>query len=257
MNPSTHVSVHCYEGDGHQVQDAMELYLHHQCPLTVISPVDSRVTIKDIDCQFAGHREGSVRRWRFFNETEDRTVTAGSIANQRQIEQMKLLLAYPENFFFMNDADSFCLSPQLPQYLYDRSDIIWCNYVEDPLEVNQPGYASYPPEFPHFAMQPPYFLSRRSMEQMIAVADQCPPNDVMPWIDHFMLQLAFKAGLRVHRFTDSVASDVDRYPENLPETLRLIRDEGRIFVHSSKSPVTWHPMIEARHAFVQQFPKGK
>ena len=249
MNPDTRVSVHCYEGDGHQVRAAMELYSHHKCPVTIISPTDSRVVIDGVDCRFAGQREGSIETRVFGNEPEPRIVTAGPIANQRQIEQMKLLLTYPEKFFFMNDADSFCLSPELPQYLYDR-DIIWCNYVEDPIGDNRPGYADYPPKFPFYAMQPPYFLSRASMEKLIAVSGSIVPNKIMPWIDHFMMQLAFAAGITVHRFKDSVASDVDRYPENLAPTLDLIRNEGRVFVHSSKSPVTWRPMIEARKKYL-------
>jgi hypothetical protein len=249
MNPSTRVSVHCYEGDGHQVRDALELYLHHQRPVTIISPTDSRVVIDGVDCRFAGQREGSIETRVFGNEPEPRVVTAGPVANQRQIEQMKLLLTYPDSFFLMNDADSFCLSPQLPHYLYDR-DIIWCNYVEDPLGDNRPGYDGYPPEFPFFAMQPPYFLSRAAMEKLIAVSGSIVPNKIMPWIDHFMLQLAFAAGITVHRFKDSIASDVDRYPENLAPTLDLIRNEGRIFVHSSKSPKTWRPMIEARQEYL-------
>jgi len=257
MNEDTHVSVHCYEGDGHQVRAAKQLYLHHRCPVTVVSPEDSRVVIDGLECRFAGKREGSVRAWPVEGEAQPRIVTAGPIANQRQIEQMKLLLTYPERFFLMNDADSFCLSPEIPRYVYDRPDVVWCNYVEDTLEINKPGYDGYPETFPHFASQPPYFLSRYAMEQMIAVADTIKPNETMPWIDHFMLQLTFAAGITTHRFRDSVASDVDRYPENMPETLRRIGEEGCVFVHSSKSPATWRPMLEAYELFKRKFPKGK
>lgn len=254
MNPHTHVSIHCYAGDGHQVRDAMQLYLHHRCPTTVISPVDSRVEISGVDCRFAGRRDGSVRELSIPGEPTTRIVTAGPIANQRQIEQMKLLLGFRADYFFMNDADSFCLSPELPSYLYDNSDIAWGNYVEDTLEVNAPGYDDYPENFPRAAMQPPYFFSRRVMEKLVAVADSVKPNAVMPWIDHFLLQLAFVAGVECRRFPDSVASDVDRYPENLAPTLDLIRDHGRIFVHSSKSPLTWRPMIEARNEYLRRTP---
>lgn len=235
MNPDTRVSIHCYAGDARQVIETLPVHKRHECPVTVFSPEDSPVNIVDMDCKFAGKRQ-----------------SIGPLSVEREREHMRILLTYPENFFLMNDADSFCLSPQLPQYLYDRPDIVWCNYVEDTLEANQPGYAGYSSDFPHFAMQPPYFLSRRLMEQMIAAADRCPPNDVMPWIDHFMMQLVFAAGLTVHRFKDSVAADVDRYPENLEPTLDLIRNDGRVFVHSSKSPKTWRPMIEARREYLNR-----
>jgi hypothetical protein len=251
MNNNTRISVHCYEGDAHQIADAKQLYLHHECPVTVISPTDSPAApIEGLEMRNAGQRDGSVEERMV--DGAIRVVTSGPIANQRQIEQMKLLLTYPEDFFLMNDADSFCLSPQIPKYVYDRSDIIWCNYVHDPLPANQPGYASYPKKFPHAAMQPPYFLTRRSIERLIAVADQVVPNKVMPWIDHFMLQLAWAANVEPKRFLDSVASDVDRYPENLEPTLRLIRNQGCVFVHSSKSPKTWQPMIEAHNQYLQR-----
>ena len=249
MNPDTRVSVHCYEGDGHQVRDALELYLHHQCPLTVISPEDSRVVIEGIDCRFAGTREGSVEHRMV--DGAIRIVTRGPIANQRQVEQMKLLLTYPENFFFMNDADSFCLSPEIPRYVYAEPDVVWCNRVRDTLPMNQPGYVGYPRDFPHMALQPPYFISRRSIERMLAVAGQIVPNDIMPWIDHFMLQLAYAAKIDYRNFTDSVASDVDRYPQNLRPALQMIRNYGKVFVHSSKSPATWRPMVEARRDYLQ------
>lgn len=251
MNLDTRVSVHCYAGDGHQVHDAAQLYLHHQRPVTLLSPIDSQVAIEGFDCRHAGRREGSVEERMV--DGAIRIVTAGPIANQRQLEQMKLLLTYPEKFFFMNDADSFCLSPELPRYLYDSPDVVWCNYVNDPLPLNQPGYAAYPANFPHRAMQPPYFLSRRSMEHMVAVADQIVPNTTMPWIDHYMMQLAYAAKITVCNFRDSVASDVDRYPQNLAPTLDLIRRRGCVFVHSSKSPKTWMPMIEARNDYLRRY----
>jgi len=251
MNSNTRVSIHCYQGDAHQIVAARELYLHHGCPVTVISPVDSPVTIDGFECRQAGQRDGSVT-W-IEVDGGQRVVTAGPIANQRQLEQMKLLLTYPEQFFLMNDADSFCLSPEIPRYLYESSQFAWCNFVEDPLAVNTPGYAGYPEDFPRRAMQPPYFLSRGVLETMVGVASQVKPNPVMPWIDHFMLQLAYTANIEPRHFQDSVASDVDRYPENLEPTLDLIRTWGKVFVHSSKSPTTWRPMIEA----YQQFLRGQ
>ena len=247
MNPDTRISVHCYEGDGHQVRDALQLYTHHECPVTVLSPTDSRVTIEGVDCQYAGTREGSVEHRMV--DGAIRIVTRGPIADNRQIEQMKRLLTYPEKFFLMNDADSFCLSPEIPRYVYDK-DIIWCNYVRDTLPFNQPGYLGYPRDFPHAALQPPYFMTRGIIERLIAVTDQVKPNEVMPWIDHFMLQLAYAAKVGYERFPDSVAADVDRYPRNLAPALAAIR-KGAVFVHSSKSPTTWQPMIEARRQYLE------
>ena len=92
MNPDTRVSVHCYEGDGHQVRDALTLYLHHGCPVTVFSPVDSPVMVDGVVCRHVGRREGSIMEVSdlALGGTEDvkRTVTGGKIANERQRDQM-------------------------------------------------------------------------------------------------------------------------------------------------------------------------
>jgi len=33
------------------------------------------------------------------------------------------------NWVLLNDADSFCLSPELPEYLYREPDTFWCNVL--------------------------------------------------------------------------------------------------------------------------------
>lgn len=248
MNNDTRVSVHCYEGDGHQVRDALHLFTHHKCPVTVLSPIDSRVTIEGVDCRYAGYREGSVITRHI--DGRDRIITAGRIANERQRAQMQTLLEYPEKFFLMNDADSMCLSPELPAYLYNEPDIVWANVAHDPLPDNQPGY---PPGFPRLALQPPYFLSRRTIEVMLAVADQVEPNPTIPWIDHYMLQLAVAAKLVWKGFPDCVSSDLDRYPGNLEWAQVQVRHLGRIFVHSAKSIESWGPLAHAHNQFLADY----
>lgn len=251
MNKDTRVSVHCYEGDGHQVRDALQLYLHHQCPVTVISPEDSRVVIDHpgIECRFAGKREGSVIHVKIPAEPVERIVTGGPIANQRQVEQMKLLLTYPESWFLMNDADSFCLSPEISRYLYDENKKIWCGVAPDP---NEPAYEGYPADFPHFALQPPYFMHRSLIEKMVAVAPQLIYHEKQPWIDHFMTHMAYAAKVSFQNFRDGIGSDIDRYPENIPVVHAAIRNEGKVFFHSAKSPKTWGPLVECRRDYVNR-----
>lgn len=248
MNPNTRVSVHCYAGDGHQVLDALQLYTHHQCPLTIISPWDSPVVIQGVECAFAGRREGSVRS--VVVDERPRIVTAGPIANERQVEQMKILLTTLENWFLMNDADSFCLAAKIPDYLYHETNTIWCNLAQDTLPMNQPGYKGYPIGFPKIALQPPYFAHRRVLEKFVAVAPNIKCNDIMPWIDHFMMQLAYDAKVTCKNFSDGWAGDLDRWvPSPLPQAVLAVRRQGKIFVHSSKSPLTWMPLVEARREY--------
>jgi hypothetical protein len=243
--------VHCYEGDAHQVVSALGLYTHHQCPVTVISPIDSPVTIDGVDCRFAGVREGSTGRWAadFNQEGSNRIVTGGPIANARQIAQMKKLLECPENFFLMNDSDSMCLDAKIPDYLYAEPDIVWSNLVHDPMPINQPGY---PHGFPRLALQPPYFLSRRTIGAMISVAHKVVTNSIMPWIDHYMLQLAVEAKLVWKGFPDGVSTDL-RHPGHLEWAQVQVRHLGRIMLHSAKSTEDWGPLVHAHNQFVADY----
>jgi hypothetical protein len=106
-----------------------------------------------------------------------------------------------------------------------------------------PGYAMHPLDFPRKALQPPYFASRSVIEKLLSV--EVPVNDLIPWIDHFMLQLAIASGVEYKNLPLTVASDLDRYPENLPKAVRRVRCDGRCFIHSAKSPATWGPLVEA------------
>lgn len=255
MNPDTRVSVHCYEGDGHQVRNALPLYLHHGCPVTVVSPIDSRVQIDHpgIECRFAGQREGSVMNWRVNRET--RIVSGGPLCKERQRQQMEMLLSYPENFFFMNDSDSFCLSPKLPDYLYNEPDIVWSNLVFDPAPDNQIHYKTRP-NFPRIAFQPPLFMSRRTIETLLAVSPRVPMDDFLPWIDHWLVQLAVEAKLVWKGFPDIISADLDRFPGVLENAQCQVRHLGRIFVHSAKTVEAWGPLMHAHRQFLTDYRGG-
>lgn len=247
MNPDTRISVHCYEGDGHQAREALHLYTHHECPVTVFSPEDSRVTIEapGVESRYVGIREGSVSVVNI-GTGGDRVVSGGPLTNLRQHQQMRALLEYPENFFLLNDADSMCLSAKLPDYLYDEPDVFWSNLVHDPALCNQPGY---PEGFPRLGLQPPLFLSRWTIERLLEVHDKIVPNTVIPWIDHYLLQCAVEAKLVWKGFPDCVSSDLDRYPGHLEWAQVQVRHLGRVFVHSAKSEKSWGPLLHARRQF--------
>src|SRR5712672_3244855 len=102
MNPRTLVSVHCYAGDQHQVKDFLPWYIHHECPVIIMSPEDSPVTISPHICHHAGRR-----------------AYIGQESLDRQRKHLEILLDYPYDFFLLNDSDSFCVSSELPKYLYE------------------------------------------------------------------------------------------------------------------------------------------
>jgi hypothetical protein len=252
VNPDTRVSVHCYGGDGDQVKDALQLYLHHECPLTLVSPEDSPVIFDGIECRFAGTREGSVTRIQVPGEPAERIITAGPISTARQIAQMKLLLTYPESFFLMNDSDSFCLAPEIPRYVY-RDPKIWCLAARNEQEH---VFVGMPSDYPRFALQPPYFMHRSVMQWLIdAAAAPAPANPARrayrAFIDGFMMDLSYIGRIPFENFHDGIGADIDRCPDLIPIVHHAISVEGKVFFHSAKSRKTWGPLIRCRQQFLE------
>jgi hypothetical protein len=239
MNPDTRIAVCCYEGDQHQVRNNLNVYLHHGCPVTVLSPEDSPVdsstilmsVFPDIDCRFGGKR-----------------AYIGQTSLDRERRHLEILLEYPENHFLIHDADSVCLDPVIPQYLYDEPDIVWSNQVDDAIPQHQ---ASFPEGWPHVAFQPPYFLSRKTIGRMLAVADdpRCVASPMMPFIDYYMVQLTMVAGLPWRRFMDCLSYSI-RYPVRGPAAI-----PGAVMVHSVRDPRAVQMLLEMRKAHSNAPPK--
>lgn len=228
MNEDTLVSVHCYQGDADLVREFMPQYRHHGCPVVVLSPADSPVQISGVECRSAGKRG-------YF----------GQDSLDRQREHLKLLLTYPQNYFLLNDADSFCLSPELPAYLYRHENVLWSNEVRE----GRPHASPYP----KLGVHPPYFLTRATIEQMLTV--NVPAHPITPFIDWYMLALACESGVGHAAFPDGRSFPAWRHGA-IPETKELghdfhheetnggvdgarlmssqVRSSGVIFVHSVK-----------------------
>ena len=232
FNPDTRVAICCYEGDQHQVVQSFGLYAHHHCPIVVLSPEDSKVNIAhpgvDITNLSAGKR-----------------AYIGQDSLDREREHLKLLLTFPEKYFFINDADSFCLDAEFPNYLYAEPDHVWSNVQPDGIPEHQPHF---PPSWPHVAFQPPYFLSRKTIEAMLAVADRITASPMMPFIDFYMVQLTMTAGLSWKNFLSGVSVciapqegplDAERaggYERGLKIGLAHVR-RGANMIHSVKNPL--------------------
>ena len=232
MNPNTRVSVHGYSGDMQQVVGAMPIYLHHECPLTVLSPEDAKIEIPDVDCRFAGKR-----------------AYTGQDSLDRQWLQMKMLLEYPEEHFLIHDSDSVCLIPEIPQYLY-QEDVLWSNLVNDNMPGRERGY--YMNGFPRLAFQPPYFMSRRVLERLMApLADaNLPMNPTLPFIDHYMVQIAVHARVPWKNFKDGITGPISSDKHSFEQAWRAVQRKGVVMVHSVKSPDFWRPLMDARSQYV-------
>jgi hypothetical protein len=200
MNPDTRVVVCCYQGDAHQVIDMLpSLYQHHECPVSIFSPEDSPVLLfPGLDCRHSG------KRARF-----------GENAQSRHLSYLRMLLELPENFFLINESDSFCLDPQIPQYLYDEPDTFWSNAIPD--GGSRPG-------IPTPSFQPPWFMSRKTVSALIGAADKVAFDPDLPWdsslIDFYLVQLSQAAGAKTSPFKNAMcvpiaASVYDDDPDDL------------------------------------------
>jgi hypothetical protein len=247
MNEDTRVIICCYEGDMHQLN--LGAYLQHGCPVTVLSPDDSRAVIDHpgIDCKFGGKR-----------------AYTGQDSLDRQHEHLKLMLTYPENFFLIHDSDSVLLDAKIPDYLYAEPDVVWSNQVDDGIPEHQ---ATFPEGWPHIALQPPYFLSRKSIEAMVVVGDdpRVKATPVMPFIDYYMVQLTVVAGLPYKRFADCLscpitcdprqrdncnAGQIETYKSGYQIAMNAVLHGGATVLHSVKDPSAVEEFLQARRQFL-------
>jgi hypothetical protein len=178
MNENTIVSVHCYQGDADLVRRAMPVHCAHGCPVIIMSPEDSPVTIMGHWAKHLGKR-----------------AYIGADSWTRQHEHLKYLLTFPQKYFLLNDADSFCVSAKIPDRLYaEAEDTLWSNEVTEPRPHSSP--------YPKIAAQPPYFLTRESIQKMLQASARVPVHPITPYLDYAMLAWACEAGLKHRAFTE-------------------------------------------------------
>ena len=223
MNKDMLVVVHCYAGDQALVEATLPLYLHHGCPVLILSPEDSPVRIAnpEVVCQTAG-KAG----WK------------GPHTTERQVAHWKIAAALPARYYLLHDSDSVCLTPELPAYLREPGTDLWCNVLCHEVEhetTDEPNFV------------PPYFVSRSVLLRMIERADALIVNDDgAEWahdgrnaIDGLYVTVAKHLGLIVHTFPDGATT----WP---PSTQNLGRDvaRGARFVHGFKDRWTLDHLLK-------------
>lgn len=220
----TLISVHGYAGDRHQIDQLLPYYEYHQCPIVVMSPQDSQIHgVGPHICRAAGKR-----------------AYIGKDSLDRQWAQMKILLEYPFDFYLMHDSDSFVATPDIPQYVYDRSDTFFSNEVDDfrrPGESWQ-GMPPWPKDYhkghPLIAMQPPYFMSRRTLEKLVAASDGIVACQTTPFIDWGMVQVCVAAKVKHARF-NLCASCETVTPLGRAVMRQCVGERQAQFLHAIKS----------------------
>lgn len=231
MNEKTLVTIHGYAGDQHQIRNALPLYEHHNCSIVIFSPEDS--PIKKIGphiCRFVGKR-----------------AYIGLDSLKRQELQLRAMLEYPFDFFLANDSDSVCLSPVLPSYLYAEPEVLWSNEVSDMMHVRPPGYT-----WPRLAFQPPYFMSRRVIERLLRVIDRVYTDAQTPFIDWAMMAWAIASGCPHNNYRDGASYPTTNSPEGFDVMRRVVRSQGKIFLHSIKEKRVLDALINDRHSYLKQ-----
>lgn len=241
MNQDTAVAVFGYAGDAHQVRMMFPYYAHHQCPVVIMSPTDSPILPKDLPqrANLYYNRPGvpSVVHPEpvIFKQAGLRAYT-GQVSLDRQAAQLRLLLdTVPHSWFLLNDSDSVVLSPELPSYIYSDIYKVWSNIVDDsgvhPLSARVPGYS-----YPQLAFQPPYFVHRKAIERLLAVAPGVPADPRSPFIDWCMMAWTVKAGLSYGGFPDGCSAPTnDANQPSINAVSNAVQNEGKIFIHSVKT----------------------
>jgi hypothetical protein len=233
-NPNTRIVVFGYAGDAHQVKMLMPYYLHHGCPVTVFSPEDAPIEpwCEDEDVEF---RVGGKKCY----------IGADAIA--RQEIHMRMMLEYPEQFFFACDADSLCLDPLLPAYLYRESEVLWSNEIPDLMHERPPGY-----KLPRIALHPPWFFSRAVIERLLYWSEATTPDPVTPVIDHWLLQCACLSRVPhkdFHNGSCSFPTENDEFHFGVMSG--KVRYGGTVFVHTVKSNRVLNRLREDRQFYLR------
>lgn len=225
INRETLVSVHAYSGDQAQVEFMMPYYLHHDCPVVVLSPEDAPITRVEaaptVICRQGGRR-----------------AYVGQTSLDRQLQHMRMLLDYPFKYFLMNDSDSVCVSPIIPDYVYCEPDVLWNNQVSDMMHQRLLSY-----RLPRIALQPPYFISRGNIEKILKIAKRVRADRQTPFIDWAMMAWAHTAGIPYRGFRPVASCPTRNYPPGIEHMSTLIRRDGAVMLHSIKDKSVLDHMV--------------
>lgn len=219
----TLVSVHGYAGDAWQIKNNLPLYEHHKQPVVILSPEDSKIErMGPHICRFGGKRQ-----------------YIGAESLQRQQIQMKMLLEYPFDWFLLNDSDSFCLSPEIPAYLYRQRGILWSNEVSDAMHTRPVGYP-----WPQLAFQPPYFCSREALELLVTANVEADPKT--PFIDWVMMAWAIATKCPHQNYPDGLSCPTsDRHTAGVMADHVL--NHGKVMLHSVKTLAVMKHLVACRN----------
>lgn len=221
MDGGTLVVVCAYAGDAEQLEILRPAYEHHRYPILILTPEDSPIE------EYHGHKclQGGKRAY-IGQESLDR-------------QHIHMLIAYEQGaeWYLFHDSDSICLSKKIPEYLYQDRTSIYSSEVADHREKG------YHDPLPHIAMQPPYWMHRSVLQKFILNGKQ-PADPVTPFIDWYMVQVAYAAGVEHKPFFNSYC-----FSSNTPQGAffaEKVAGEGCVMFHSVKTQDVFDSMMAAR-----------
>lgn len=219
MNENTLVATCGYSGDAHQIQLLMPYYVHHGCPVLVLSPEDAPIGPRDI-----GNPKGVL-----YKAIGNRAYI-GILSLERQKRHLKALLEFPHQWFLINDSDSLVISPELPAEWYSDPLCVWSHEASDSMHTMPTGYP-----WPRYAAQPPYFMGRPALEKIVEWTEKIPFEDMqLPYIDFFMMRWTVTAGLPHKSFSNGCSCPTTNHPDGILHMKDQI-SKGGITLHAIKS----------------------
>jgi hypothetical protein len=169
---------------------------------------------------------------------------------ERQIAQLRVLLEYPFEWFLANDSDSLCISPKIPEYLYQEPDVLWSNLVPDTMHVRKADYT-----WPRLAAQPPYFMHRGIVERLVEVAPHVESDKQTEFIDWAMMAWAVAANIKLKNYRDGVSCPTSDH-HSRQHMVNCISLAGAVMLHSVKLPQSLQAMVSARHQWSRAHGRG-
>jgi len=172
----------------------------------------------------------------------------GDLSVERYKQQISALADYDVDWFMLNESDSFCLTPNLPDYLYGDPDLVRANYANpwNWINTNNDPQPMATLMVHDTAMQAPWWFSRRALLRMIDVMDAawdgCPPY--AKFIDWWFHHAPHLAGLR----HESYGLGGTTWPISGAEGAAAIRHkivEGAVMVHGVKDDVALAGILQA------------
>lgn len=231
------VAVFCYQGDRRQVDELMPFFEHHKAPIVIVSPDDSKVTkVGPHICVRAG-KKGYI----------------GQHTWDRQRDQMEQLLQFPQQWFLLNDADSFCVTPEIPSSLFRDDNTVYSNQVDDfrkPGESWQgmpPWPKDYHKGYPLIAMQPPYFLHRNAMKKIVDKATGLVACPICPFIDWWWIPAVYAAHVKHARFPLCASCETST-PNGKAVMNQCVKERQAQFIHSVKDGQTARNIYNLYHS---------